>query len=213
MFIIFYLYTDGNLSSKPPKLQNCCYTATNSNSSYTTSVFNKSKQTHKYYGLLMQYHNIKIPLYAMQCHHVLCKKVLRRDHNSGQDSFVQIWSSLRSECLNSAEKHKMQEENFPCSALPYVNIPCILCWDANHVFRILYTQVSQRDGSWRSIKKCRILAKGNLKHATVWSVIKRKGISPLGAHEVPTTHKAARSRLFYNGIIIAARRTKSRTHA
>lgn len=39
-------------------------------------------------------------------------------------------------------------------------------------------------------------------------MIKRKEINAHGAHEIPTACKAARSRLFYKGIIIAVRRPK-----
>lgn len=97
------MYIDSNLSSKPLKLQNCCYTTMNSYSSYTTSLFNKSKQTHKYYGLIMQYYNIKS--HFMQCSVITyCVKSLRRDHNSGQGYFVQIWNSLKSNLLKSSGK-------------------------------------------------------------------------------------------------------------
>lgn len=128
-----------HLSSKPLKLQNCCYTATNTNSSYTTSLFNKSKQTHKYYGLLMQYYSIK-KSHFMQCGVIMyCVKSLRRDHNSGQDCSVQIWNSLQSKCWNSADA--IRKLSLLCPTLQIFHTAESLT-DVNHIFRILYTQVS-----------------------------------------------------------------------
>lgn len=147
----------------------------------------------------MQYYNIKIPLGATPCNHALCKKSLRPEI-----VILGRTALCKYEILCKVEKQ---------DAVRKLPLLCPFPMSIFHTAESVWVQIKHWEfytPRWAGgpQKIYRILAKGNLKHVPVWSVIKRKDISPHGAHEIPPARKAARIRLFYNGIIIVVRRPK-----
>lgn len=189
------LYTDSNLSSKPPKLKNCCYATMNSYSSYTTPPFNKSKQTHKHCGCVMQYCNIKS--YFMQCSiSTYCVKSLSQDRNPEQGSFVQTWTSLKGSSLKPSGKTQGSIRKRPPLSLILQPVP----WQLTlFVWKYRASKFTQTHRWVWAIIAGGLLQKSRgfwQKGLSKVSVITRKDRSPHGAHDIPITRKTAQSKLF-----------------